>query len=102
MEIQGDRPLDPATRRRQADGARGQRVAAANGPAPSKVLDATFSPGDAAGVARLVGILKSMNPVDVHRVDELKARIADGSYRAEPNELADLLLGQAPRGPAKR
>jgi flagellar biosynthesis anti-sigma factor FlgM len=103
MEIQGDRPLDPVARRRQTDAVRGQRGGVGQGPAPAKALDATFSPGDATGVARLVGILRNMNPVDVHRVDELKARIADGSYRADPEELADLLLGQAaPRGPARR
>ncbi len=91
MEIHGDRPLDPAARRRQLDAARGQ-----NGPggAASTKPDATYSGADSASVSRLVGILKNMNPADLQRIDELKARIADGSYRADPEELADLLLGR--------
>jgi flagellar biosynthesis anti-sigma factor FlgM len=88
MEIHGDRPLDPAARRRQLDAARGQ-----NGPATVGKPDASFTAGDSAAVTRLVDILKNMNPVDVQRIDELKSRIADGSYRADPEELADLLLG---------
>jgi len=54
----------------------------------------TYSGADSASVSRLVGILKNMNPADLQRIDELKARIADGSYRADPEELADLLLGR--------
>ncbi len=97
MEIQGDIPLDPASRRRQNDAARGRRtdVAAAQ---PSKP-DASYAGGDAASVGRLVEILKNANPADVQRIDQLKARIADGSFRADPEELADLLLGRG-RGPA--
>lgn len=91
MEILGDRPLDPAARRRQLDAARGGSVPAK--PAAARP-DATFSGSDNAAVARLVGILRNMNPSDVQRIDELKARIADGSYRADPEELADLLLGR--------
>lgn len=91
MEIHGDRPLDPAARRRQLDAARGS-----NGPiaAGSAKADATYTGSDTAAVSRLVDILKNMNPADLQRIDELKARIADGSYRADPEELADLLLGR--------
>ncbi len=92
MEIHGDRPLDPAARRRQLDAAKGQ-----NGPASvgGNRPDATYSGADSAAVSRLVDIIKQMNPADVQRIEELKARIADGSYRAEPEELADLLLGRS-------
>ena len=92
MEIHNERPIDPAVRRRQLDAARGQA-----GPteAGSGKPDATFAGTDNAAVSRLVGILKHMNPSDVQRIDDLKARIADGSYRADPEELADLLLGHS-------
>ncbi len=90
MEIHGDRPLDPAARRRQLDAARGQHGLAASGKP-----DASFVATDSAAVGRLVDIIKNMNPADVQRIDELKARIADGSYRADPEELADLLLGRS-------
>ncbi len=89
MEIHGAFPPDPAARRRQIDAARGQSGPASDAGKP----DATFSGSDSAAVARLVDVLKNMNPADVQRIDELKERIADGSYRADPGELADLLLG---------
>lgn len=92
MEIQGDRPLDPASRRRQADALRGPR--AESEPAGAAKPDASYAGGDAAAVGRLVAILKNANPADLQHIDELKARIADGSYRADPEELADLLLGR--------
>ncbi|MBN8526452.1 MAG: flagellar biosynthesis anti-sigma factor FlgM, partial [Planctomycetes bacterium] len=85
MEIQGDRPLDPVARRRQLDAARG-----GVGPGSSSARpDAVFSAGDSAAVGRLVDILRNANPADVQRIDELKERIADGRYRADPEELAD-------------
>ncbi|MEK7415820.1 MAG: flagellar biosynthesis anti-sigma factor FlgM [Planctomycetota bacterium] len=91
MEIKGDHPLDPLSRRRQADAARGQKDGSSSVPAQE---DATYSSADSAEVGRLVQILRNMSPADVQRIDQLKARIADGSYRADPEELADLLLGR--------
>jgi flagellar biosynthesis anti-sigma factor FlgM len=90
MEIHGDRPIDPARRRAQ-DTARGLRT-----PVPQAgtgaAAGATFDLSDRATVARLVDAVQQLNPVDVHRVAQLRQRIADGSYRADPEELADLLL----------
>jgi len=91
MEIHGERPLDPAARRRQLDAARGQNGLASAG---TSKPDATYAGGDSAAVSRLVDIVKNMNPADLQRIDQLKSRIADGSYRADPEELADLLLGR--------
>jgi anti-sigma28 factor (negative regulator of flagellin synthesis) len=45
-----------------------------------------------------VELIKAMNPADLHRVEELRARIADGSFTATPDELADLLDDQLERG----
>ncbi|MCS6969482.1 MAG: flagellar biosynthesis anti-sigma factor FlgM [Planctomycetota bacterium] len=92
MEIHGSRPVDPAARRRQLEAARGPAERGAAAPAP---LDASFAPGDSRAIASLVEALKRMEPTDVQRVAELKQRIADGRYRADPDELADLLLGRA-------
>lgn len=36
--------------------------------------------------------LKGMDPSDVHRVEELQQQIADGSYRADADDLVDNLL----------
>lgn len=90
MEIHGDRPLDPVARRRQLDAARGGVGQSASNSRP----DAVFSAGDNAAVGRLVDILRGADPADVQRIDDLKERIADGRYRADPEELADLLLGR--------
>src|ERR1043165_6067679 len=87
MEINKDyRPIDPATRKRQNDVARqGQ----AQPPPAANTGDAVqLSDSSPAAVARYVQILKAMNPVDLHRVEELRSRIRDGSYRADPEELA--------------
>lgn len=91
MEIQGDNQLDPMSRRRQAEAARGQKGAASLVPPQA---DATYSGADSAEIGKLVQLLRNADPADVQRIDKLKARIADGSYRADPEELADLLLGR--------
>lgn len=101
MEIQGDfRPIDPAVRKRQSEAA--AKTTAGDQRAAGKTGDAAqldeISPQQ---IERYVQILKSMNPTDLHRVEELRARIRDGSYRADADSLAgplaDLLGGQAPR-----
>lgn len=92
MEIQGERPIDPAGRRRQLEAARGQRGSL---PAQPAKPDASYQATDSAAVGRLVQIIANMNPADVQRIAELKERIADGRYSADPDELADLLLGRS-------
>lgn len=101
MEIQGDfRPIDPAVRKRQSEAA--AKTTAGDQRAAGKAGDAAqldeISPQQ---IERYVEILKSMNPADLHRVEELRARIRDGSYHADADSLAgplaDLLGGQAPR-----
>lgn len=91
MEIHGDqRPLDPATRKRQTDAANSRSAAkASESSGSSERRDAvelgTTSPQ---AIARYVDILKAMNPADLHRVEDLRARIQDGSFTATPDELA--------------
>lgn len=102
MEIQGDfRPIDPATRKRQSEAA-AKTVSGDQRPAGSDNKDAVrLEEASPQQIERYVQILKSMNPADLHRVEELRARIRDGSYRADANglagSLADLLDEQAPR-----
>ncbi len=95
MHINGDnRPVDVTARRRADAAARTREVgqadtkAAASNDAAGGTLADSFDP---AAVSRFVAILKNMNPVDLHRVEELRARIADGSYNADSEDLADLL-----------
>ena len=45
-----------------------------------------------AEVQRYVDVLKQMDPSDLHRVDELRQSIEDGSYSSDLNELIDPLL----------
>ena len=97
------RPADPAVRRRPADNA-GVARSRVPTPAPGSNQAPASTPGgdhaavttDPSTIARYVDVLKGMNPTHLHRVEELRARIADGSYTAEPEELADLILGERP------
>ena len=102
MDISRDlRPAEPAVRRRPADNA---GVARTRVPTPPPLPQTPASPGvdqaavttDPSTIARYVDVLKTMNPTHLHRVEELRALIADGSYTAEPEELADLILGERP------
>ncbi len=100
MEIHGDqRPIDPATRKRQTDAANSRAAKAPESRADGERSDAVEL-GDTSpqAIARYVDILKAMNPADLHRVEDLRARIKDGSFTATPEELAgplsDLLDGE--------
>ncbi len=87
MEIHGNqRPIDPATRKRQTDAAASRSAAKApEGRRGDAVELGSTSPQ---AIARYVDILKAMNPADLHRVEDLRARIKDGSFTATPEELA--------------
>jgi flagellar biosynthesis anti-sigma factor FlgM len=91
MEISGNqRPIDPATRKRQTDAANSRTAARApqaggeQRPADAVELGST----SAQAIARYVDILKAMNPADLHRVEDLRARIQDGTFTATAEELA--------------
>lgn len=94
MEIHGDkRPTDPVLRKRQADAAASRSASKsgeANGASKSSERSDAVELGTTSpqAIARYVDILKSMNPADLHRVEELRARIKDGSFTATPEELA--------------
>ena len=93
MNIPPDfKPVDPAVRKRttEAGDRAPAKAAGANAQAP-RVDQASF--GDAEAIQRYVSVLKTMNPASLHRVEELRARIADGSYTADPEKLADMILG---------
>jgi flagellar biosynthesis anti-sigma factor FlgM len=89
MEISGNqRPIDPATRKRQTDAA---NRAAARAPqsGDARPADAVeLGSTSAQAIARYVDILKAMNPADLHRVEDLRARIQDGTFTATAEELA--------------
>lgn len=97
------RPVDPAVRRRQSEPAAKPGVkdataapATASSSAPGADQASLKTSFDQASVGRFVAILKDMNPLDLHKVEDLRQRIADGSYSTDPDELADLLLGGDP------
>ena len=114
MDIPPDvRLTDPQARRRQAEAA-----AKTSRPAETGAVSTTKASGnpvagshdaamvsatgmDQASIGRFVSVLKGMDPANVHRVEELRNRIANGSYRADPDELADLLVFGQPQTPAQ-
>jgi flagellar biosynthesis anti-sigma factor FlgM len=90
MEIQRDqRPIDPATRKRQTDAATSRSADKAAESSGSGRRDAVeLGATSPQAIARYVDILKGMDPADLHRVEELRERIKDGSFTATPDELA--------------
>lgn len=92
MEIQPDkRQTDPVLRKRQADAAasRSAKSSESSESSASSRRDAVeLGSTSPQAIARYVDILKAMNPADLHRVEELRARIQDGSFTATPDELA--------------
>ena len=93
------RPVDPTVKRRQSEQvARAEKATGGGATSGAQGDSAKVGTGlDPAAVGRFVEILKTMNPLDLHKVEDLRQRIADGRYQAEPDELADLLLGDEPR-----
>jgi anti-sigma28 factor (negative regulator of flagellin synthesis) len=90
MEIPRDlRPADPVARR---------RVQAAADRAAAKSPEAGAKPPTGAAVQRFVEALKAEDPARLHRVEDLRTRIANGQYGASAEELADLILGPPPGG----
>jgi flagellar biosynthesis anti-sigma factor FlgM len=99
MEIPDIRPTDPPPRRRIADASRpaGHETTPPTGESTDSVSLSRPSPEVIAG---WVAAIRALAPERLHRVEELRARIADGSYRADPDELAGPLLDHldGPRG----
>lgn len=103
MDIPRDlRPAEPAVRKRAGEiPARGPAASHATPASSASAADAVNF-GDAGAIERYVSVLKTMDPANLHKVEDLRARIADGSYTADPEELADLLLADRREPPAGR
>jgi anti-sigma28 factor (negative regulator of flagellin synthesis) len=95
MEIIGDnRPLDQAKRRDAQAAARRDSAKSSDAAGTAKPgVAADLGGMDEAAVGRLVEQLKKMEPADVQRIEDLRARIAAGTYTATPDELAEAILG---------
>ncbi len=90
MEIPRDlRPPEPPSRRRTGDARPAGEDAA---PATGGVVDSASLSMSHEQIAGHVAAIRDIAPERLHRVEELRARIADGSYRADPDELAGPLL----------
>jgi flagellar biosynthesis anti-sigma factor FlgM len=90
------RPPEPAPRKRV--GVDSAASGKATGTPSASQADASVSAdkvsllsSDPASVRRYVDALKSMDPIDLHKVEDLRQRIASGAYRADPEELAGRL-----------
>jgi flagellar biosynthesis anti-sigma factor FlgM len=95
--IRDNRPVEPARKRDSAPAARPPTASgdAASTDASDKVdaSDLAVTRPDQAAMRRLVDQLKRMQPADVQKIDDLRARIAAGTYTATPEELAEAILG---------
>ena len=98
MDIPRDlRPADAPVRKRATDAAVGRPPVSASAAAATTEAGQGFAAdqasfGDAGTIERYVSVLKTMNPVSLHKVEDLRARIANGTYTADAEELADLIL----------
>lgn len=101
IPISGDlHPSDPVSRKRQlATGGRGADRAAPPA-AGGRVDRAAILSSSPETIKGYVQALKAMNPVDLHKVEELRERIRSGAYQADPDEmagqLAEMLARQRP------
>jgi len=106
MDISRDlRPADVPVRKRASEAAAVRTAnvdAATRMPASQQVAADQVSFGDAGAIERYVAVLKTMNPVNLHKVEDLRARIANGSYTADPEELANLILADRREPPTGR
>ncbi|MFW5752742.1 MAG: flagellar biosynthesis anti-sigma factor FlgM [Planctomycetota bacterium] len=62
----------------------------------------SVSTGDSAAIARFVETLKQVDPARLHRVEDLRARLAAGEYSATAEELADPILDALLAEPPQR
>lgn len=95
LPINGDlRPTDPLARKRQL--AADARTAGSAGTAPSGGHSdhAAILSTHPEAVRSYVQLLKTMNPEDLHRVEELRERIQSGAYKADPDEMAEHIARQ--------
>jgi len=107
MDIPRDlRPADAPVRKRATDAAAVRTpaggIASQAGSSNQASAGDQVSFGDAGAIDRYVAVLKTMNPVSLHKVEDLRARIANGSYTADPQELADLILADRREPPSGR
>jgi len=98
MHVDGDLPRLDGVRRRSADAA-----GTTSRPRPAGDGDTAAAAGDSVELssdqaASYVAELMRHDPVDLHRVDDLRRRISEGSYQADPESLADALLERFPPG----
>lgn len=94
MDIRPDpSSLDALTRQRANERAARERQSTGGTPATNSGRPADADVELASTVsARFVEIVKTMDPTDLHRVEDIRQRIADGSYTATADELVDPLL----------
>jgi len=86
--------IDPLARQRQLERLQQERRDEAQERAPASGAREGDAQVDvrSAATERFVRILSEMDPSDLHKVEDLRERIADGSYTARPEELVDPLL----------
>ncbi len=92
IPIRGDlHAPDPVPRRRQpAEGgnAAGKTTSTQGGEVADRVAILHSSPDV---IKSYVQSLRTMHPVDLHKVEDLRERIRSGEYQADPDEMAGYL-----------
>ena len=90
-------PADRALRRKTADAARAASAPPA-GTGTGPATDATaLSKADQVTIQSMVQALKGLDPSQAHRIEALRKQIADGTYTAEPDALAEAFISRDDR-----
>lgn len=86
--------LDPTLRKRQSERVRQERSLEGidKSPAAENEKPSTSFGIKSQDVDRYVDMLKRMDPVDLHRVEDIRSRIENGEYSTEVDSLIDPLL----------
>lgn len=94
MEINDLGSADRLQRKRQSDAARAAAQPTTISNSASSADEAQVRGLDQQSITRLVDHLKTMNPVQAHRVEELRKQISDGAYSADPDALAEAFIAR--------
>jgi anti-sigma28 factor (negative regulator of flagellin synthesis) len=92
MEIRpNNNPIDPPARRRQAELQAAKTAERSDDSAPVSSGPDALAPSTEELLA-YVDTLKKMDPSNLHKLDDLRQRIASGAYTADAHDMVDALM----------
>ena len=84
--------VDPNMAKRQVGKADGRQPTSDKTDEGTKTVRSSGADLSSGELQKYVNILKDMDPVDLHRIEDLQRRIADGSYDSDLSDNLDDLM----------